>query len=277
MSSFAARDGIQKLDLEKFRVMHDFNLALRNAGPFGMHVIMRDKKRRIAGFPWWDHADADIYKMTAESIPLGTAARPYSDCEQGWEILIWAVDDYVYVLQGTGEDDGNESDLEKYECHFRVARSAYCAEWEKLIKQARTVRRSFTSLQEALLNRRTIKSLSLGNQGLAAFPVEICSLIKLEYLNLYLNKITSLPEEIGALRNLRWLNLDFNPLSALPRSIGKLKKLEWLNLADSCLTSLPDELVHLKKLSLLTFEADGIPPEDLSRFYKLRPDLTKQD
>ena len=276
MILFSERDGIEKLDLEKFKAVSDFNLVLHNSGPFGMHVKMRNKKRRIASFPWWDHADADIYKMTAENMLLGTVARPYSDREQSWEIKIWVSGDYVYVLEGTGEDVENDSDLRKYECHFRVAKSAYCAEWEKLIKQTRAARLSFTSLEEALPHWQTTKSLSLGVRGLTTFPIEICSLINLEYLNLYLNKITSLPEEIGALRNLRWLILDFNPLSALPRTIGRLKKLEWLHMADSRLTVLPDELIHLKKLSSLSFAASRIPPEDLSRFYKLRPDLARK-
>ncbi|MCR8643124.1 hypothetical protein NV379_10680 [Paenibacillus sp. N1-5-1-14] len=52
-------------------------------------------------FPWWDHADRDIKDFTIENIPLGSITDPYNDFEEGWQIIIYEKESFVYVLVGS--------------------------------------------------------------------------------------------------------------------------------------------------------------------------------
>jgi hypothetical protein len=57
--------------------------------------------------------------------PIG----PFDDLEQGWQIIIFERDNYVYVMQG------EDPCCTEYPIWFRVPRDCYFTEWMKLIRQ----------------------------------------------------------------------------------------------------------------------------------------------
>lgn len=84
--------------------------------------------------------------------------------------------------------------------------------------------------------------LVLGGLGLERFPRTVLSLINLQHLSLYGNKIKILPPEIKQLTNLKRLYLSENKLRTLPTEIVKLTNLKRLDLSDNPLKQPPVEI-----------------------------------
>lgn len=96
-------------------------------------------------------------------------------------------------------------------------------------------------------------SLSLFNNRLTAFPLEITRISTLNTLVLAKNNITSLPEEIGHMSHLRELYLSHNQLVFLPDGLCDLSELRKLHLNKNFISALPesfDLLTNLKSLSM---------------------------
>jgi hypothetical protein len=89
---------------------------------------------------------------------------------------------------------------------------------------------------------------SLELKGLPSIFDKEPFILRLERLQLDINKLTSLPAEICLLRNLTHLYLSHNKLSTLPAEIGQLKKLTKLLLTDNQITSLPEQFCQLENL-----------------------------
>lgn len=119
--------------LDEFPLIEDFEVLLEfYYSDFGYHVRFFSSVRGfIASFPWWDHAEHSLIK-DGFTIPLGSFEHPAHDVEQGWEILIAAKDDLVYVLEG---DFDNPS--AGYSSWFKVRQDVYLAEWQKAIAACR--------------------------------------------------------------------------------------------------------------------------------------------
>ena len=92
-----------------------------------------------------------------------------------------------------------------------------------LAQQADSV---YTSLEEAIKNKTSVKYLQLNRKHLKAIPPEIFEMINLEELDLSKNKITEIPNEISQLKRLKKLNVSQNKLQALPSSIGLMTSLK---------------------------------------------------
>lgn len=76
-------------------------------------------------------------------------------------------------------------------------------------------------------------SLDLSKQELNEFPVEVCTLMQLKFLNLYKNHINEFPPEIAKLTNLENLNLGTNNTYTFPNNLTKIKSLKHLDLLGS--------------------------------------------
>lgn len=89
--------------------------------------------------------------------------------------------------------------------------------------------------------------LDLEDTGIAdAFPVEICCLVNLEYLNLSKNKILALPMELGNLTRLKYFYLRDNyyiQITIPPGLIARLGKLRVLEVFTASIVSVADDYV----------------------------------
>jgi hypothetical protein len=251
-----------------FPVIGDFEVRLRDAERFGMHLDFASTSRgRLAGFPWWDHADADLREMSGDGVPIGTIDRPFSDVEQGWQILIWEHDGHVLVMEGDDES------VLRYQAWFTVPKELYLSAWLGAIERARSEGGAFKSLADALQQPDKVRVLELGNQKLSDFPLEICSFQNLESLNLYLNQVSSLPPGIGRLKRLRWLDLRFNRIEALPDELALLESLEEINLAENRLGTIPSWVAVMPKLKTLYVSGNPVSAESMDWIRRTRPGL----
>jgi hypothetical protein len=100
----------------------DFTIILIDTAESGQHVEYRSASRgRLAGFPAWEHVDRDLRHFINDDVPNGTRDVPYEDRDEGWHIVIFEEDGWVYV---------NENDDE-----FRVRAEEYARVWEALIDE----------------------------------------------------------------------------------------------------------------------------------------------
>lgn len=262
-----AADRLAEAPLEGFPLREDFALVLDESGPLGAHLHMTGSGERLAGFAWWDYVDARLSSMTLEGIPLGPAADPFYDGDQGWELTIWERAGFAFVAEGDAQGSG------EFQRCFRVPVELYRSQWRRLLERVRADAKAFDSLAAALRHPSTAKTLCLGNQGLTGLPEELGRLANLEFLDLYLNKLTRLPETFGSLKKLRDLDLRFNKLTALPASFAALESLESVNLAENELSAIPDFVSGMRKLKVFYVPGNPIPPEALAAFRSARPDV----
>jgi hypothetical protein len=111
----------------------DFFLTLREEGEGGMHIEMMSRAHgRIAGFPFWDHADRDLRHFTMEDVPYGSEAAPYVDIDENWRITIFERGDIVVI-----NENGRE---------WEIPADRYLAAWDTLMRRFNPV----TSLEDAL-------------------------------------------------------------------------------------------------------------------------------
>ncbi|ELA40856.1 uncharacterized protein VICG_02107, partial [Vittaforma corneae ATCC 50505] len=72
--------------------------------------------------------------------------------------------------------------------------------------------------------------IAIYSQGITSIDSNIKRLVKLEKLDLSVNKLKALPSEIGELKDLKMLYLNGNELGTLPPEIRRLEKLQCLYL-----------------------------------------------
>lgn len=123
---------------------------------------------------------------------------------------------------------------------------------------------TFTALGDALLAPKNVQRLSLRNNELSAFPMEILALTSLSFLDLENNQLTALPDDINVLADLRELYLLNNKFTSLPNNFSSLKKLRTLGLANNKFGSFPHSIISLEKLEMLDLSSNkltSIPPE----------------
>jgi len=144
----------------------------------------------------------------------------------------------------------------------------------------------FTELPETIKNCKLLRVLDVGC-SIRKLPDSICSLTKLEELELCYSPITALPEAIGNLKKLNLLNLCgtsitklpesivycvsmrkmytyYMSLEKLPENIGKLSNLNRLWVQQTKLRKLPESIGECSKLEEL--HTGGVEiPESLSK------------
>ncbi|MEM6765904.1 MAG: leucine-rich repeat domain-containing protein [Bacteroidota bacterium] len=109
------------------------------------------------------------------------------------------------------------------------------------------------SIVEAQRDPENVYKLSLENQKLKQFPLEVLNYPNLQALNLSGNKLLSIPEEISSLTKLETLILSRNKLRSLPVSMKNLKFLTYLYISKNKLTEIPawfGGLSHIRILDL---------------------------
>jgi hypothetical protein len=114
---------LDAVDVSVFQAVSGFTVRLIDTETFGKHIALFDGGgTQLAGFPWLDHADAELVGLF-EQIRDATVEAPFQDMEQSWEILIWRKGADFFVLQGDGEEYG------EFDVAFRVPADAFIAAW----------------------------------------------------------------------------------------------------------------------------------------------------
>ena len=104
-----------------------------------------------------------------------------------------------------------------------------------------------TSLCEAVVSTfSNLQSLGLAANMLTELPVGLCSLHKLQSLNLKRNRLKCIPEGFGNMKGLRELNLSGNLLHKFPIQLCALGRLEYLHLGGNSITDVPSSIKNLK-------------------------------
>lgn len=121
--------------LDQFPLIEDFEVRLEayeDSPDFGYHLRFFSPSRGyVASFPWWDFVERKLIRDDFK-IYMGDLQKPVSDVEQGWEIVIAAHGDYVYVLEGDFD-----APADGYYSWFKVEKDRYVAEWQKAIDACR--------------------------------------------------------------------------------------------------------------------------------------------
>ena len=111
------------------------------------------------------------------------------------------------------------------------------------------------------LNTLPLKKLILSNNNISGFPICICDLKYLEYLDIQNNYLFSLPIDLNKLNNLRSLNINNCKISVIDMSLFSLPCLTILNASRNKITSLEgiENATQLKELILDYVDINKFP------------------
>lgn len=118
------------VDLEQVGTIEDFAIELREMEDCGKIVhFISASQGELAWFPAWEHADRDLRHFVASDVPLGTVDDPFEEEDEGWRIVIFEENGYVFIL----EDDRPQG--ERFPRRYRVPKNVYFFAWAAAINQ----------------------------------------------------------------------------------------------------------------------------------------------
>ncbi|APR76805.1 Hypothetical protein A7982_02152 [Minicystis rosea] len=95
----------------------------------------------LGGFAWWSTFGQSLVTEGMRAVPRGSMEHPWNDLEQGWEMLLWEHDGYVYVAEGGEVTSRARRSLDgtrrSFHCWFRVPLPLYLERFEALIERLR--------------------------------------------------------------------------------------------------------------------------------------------
>ena len=104
---------------------------------------------------------------------------------------------------------------------------------------------------------KNLTSLTLAGNRLKKFPIEICTLQKLDVVDLSRNQIDVIPDRLESLQAIE-LNLNQNRLSSLPASLSHCQQLKVLRVEENCLgvDAISTELLKNSKVAVLAVDGN---------------------
>ncbi|CAH8593043.1 unnamed protein product [Heterobilharzia americana] len=118
-----------------------------------------------------------------------------------------------------------------------------------------------------------LRTVSLANNYLTQFPVELClKSIPINVIDLSNNQITIIPNAVSSLQAIE-INLNHNRISVISNNIAQCERLKVLRLENNCLRleNIPCELLRNSQVSLLCIDGNLF---DMKDFYNL-PDYSE--
>ncbi len=106
----------------------------------------------------------------------------------------------------------------------------------------------YTSLEHALMKRKTCEWLDLSKQEIRQLSDSVFLLTNLKYLDLSRTQLQELPARIGELKQLRYLVLSYNQLKKIPEDISQLQLLQSLYLDHNPELDVPQAIGLLNEL-----------------------------
>ncbi len=117
---------------------------------------------------------------------------------------------------------------------------------------SQNLRKTYTSLEDAIANPEQVEVLILNDIGLTSFPSQVYEFKNLSYLELSNNNIITIPDSIGLLSKLFYLDLSGNKINKIPDNFSKLTKLRSFYLDYGTATNLGQDFKILSDLPLLS-------------------------
>ena len=128
--------GLSGFDPEEFPEAQDFTVEF-TPSEFGLRLTYRVESPEIVmRWGWLKSTDAEMYAWTVDDVPRGTLRHPYHESDQGWNAMIWEMDDHVYIAEGDGGWD-EERDSNTYVMWFKVSRDLHDRAWTAALDRLR--------------------------------------------------------------------------------------------------------------------------------------------
>lgn len=194
--------------------------------------------------------------QTSDSISIGTLKDKIVDLnpieDDGRVIfgdtIIFNCSNNVNISVLINEDYTKIQDI-KYEPQISIS---------KILRNLESRNYVRVKIEETLLDKDSLKDLSLRDCNLYSIPKEVFELQNLEFLDLSVNLIKEIPDEISKLKNLKELSISYNLLETISPKISKLELVEKIWFLDNNLKSLPTEICELKRLKKLNLTLNPI-------------------
>jgi hypothetical protein len=128
--------GLAGFDTQEFPEARDFTVEL-TPSEYGLRLAyIVSCPPIVVEWGWVKATDAEIRASTIADLLCGTLKRPYHDSDQGWNIMVWQMDNCVFIADGDGVWD-EERDSNTYTTWFKVSSELYYAAWTKALAQLR--------------------------------------------------------------------------------------------------------------------------------------------
>lgn len=137
-------DGVfLELDLDSFPLISDFKVDINKFRESGLIYYYSENNGLLTYLLWSSHIGDNLNNMTVEKIPCGTMSKPFWDVDQGYSIVIFENNEYVYIMNGQDRsmeegidlDSGYELFFSKFPIWFKVAKKEYINEWVKILSK----------------------------------------------------------------------------------------------------------------------------------------------
>ncbi|KAK0729799.1 RAM signaling pathway protein-domain-containing protein [Lasiosphaeris hirsuta] len=100
----------------------------------------------------------------------------------------------------------------------------------------------------------SLRYLAARNNAFEVFPLPLCDLISLEFLDLGRNRLRDLPPEIAKLTSLKAFAIQENQIESLPLGLADMTSLQRLRLAGNPIKFPPKEVLEVKPRDVLSNE-----------------------
>lgn len=122
------------------------------------------------------------------------------------------------------------------------------------------------------MNLKQLKNVNLSHNQLKEFPLFLCQLVQVDFVDLSANQITLIPDGVDVISAVE-ISLNQNQISVLPESLARCKRLKVLRLEENCISTggLPPAILRDSSISLLCLEGNVMS----MREFKDLPDYEK--
>ncbi|KAL7326851.1 cysteinyl-tRNA synthetase, variant 2 [Mucor circinelloides] len=235
--------------LVRFQMMPNIAQPVQEDKDFGQHVDLQSRSLATIPIYLYKHASRivslDISKNLHIEIPLDFI-QMCTSLKQLW----LANNEYLTLPPSTQ----HISSLEHLNISGNRLRDLDHANLHEIagLRTLRAINNRLESIPDSFATCFDhLTTLFISNNSFTKFPMVICEILTLAYLDISFNKIQMFPEEIGQLTNLVGLFAIANRITgALPASFVHLTKLQELDIRQNLITDL-DVVSHLPRLEIL--------------------------
>lgn len=235
--------------LVRFQLMPNSTQPIHEEKEVGQHVDLQSRSLATIPIYLYKHASSIVSIDISKNLHMEVPSDFIQMCSNLKEL--WLADNGYTTLPASTHSisslehlnmSGNQlSDLDHAHLHEITG-----------LKTLRAINNKLESIPDIYATSfKGLTTLCVSNNSFTKFPMVVCELRSLEYLDISFNKIQMFPEEIGQLTNLTQLFAMANRISgALPDSFSRLVKLKELDIRQNVITEL-DIVSHLPCLETL--------------------------